>query len=123
MDDALCPSALGEPGATLLGVVQRDGRVGYVSTPLQVDEDFVQRIEAEGDAAKRYRFASPCIEARCAHWQGGRCEVSDAVAAHAAGRSSGEPLPHCSIRSSCRWYRQSGAEACRSCALVITDPG
>lgn len=122
MDDALCPSATAEPGAILLGVIQGDGRVGYVSTPLRVDEDFVRRVEAEGNPAKRYRFAAPCIEAGCAHWQDGRCEVSDAVAAHVAERAPEEALPHCSIRSSCRWYRQSGGEACRSCALVLTDP-
>lgn len=122
MDDALCPSTTAEPGAILLGVVQGDGRVGYVSTPLRIDEDFVRRVETEGNPAKRYRFAGPCIEAGCAHWQGGRCEVSDAVATHVAERAPDESLPHCSIRSSCRWYRQSGEEACRSCALVLTDP-
>jgi len=122
MDDALCPSATAEPGAILLGVIQGDGRVGYVSTPLRVDEDFVRRVEAEGDPAKQYRFASPCIESGCAHWRNGGCEVSDAVAAHIAERTPGEALPHCSIRSSCRWYRQNGEDACRSCALVLTEP-
>jgi hypothetical protein len=122
MDGALCPSVTAEPGVILLGVVQADGRVGYVSTPLRVDEDFVRRVEAEGNPAKRYRFAGPCIEAGCAHWQAGGCDLPDAVADLIAEREDDEALPHCSIRSSCRWYRQSGQEACRSCALVLTDP-
>lgn len=121
--DALCPSAPPAAGAILLGVVRRDGKVGYVSSPLRVDDDFVRRVEAEGDAGKRFRFAAPCFETGCGHWSEGRCGVSDAVAAHPTPeREQDAPLPHCSIRSGCRWFRQSGAEACRSCALVITDP-
>jgi len=122
--ETLCPSAPLSEGATLLGVVGRDGKVGYVSTPLRVDADFVRRVEAEGEVGKRFRFAAPCFESGCGHWrEGGRCGVSDAVAAHPTPeRGPDAPLPHCSIRSGCRWFRQSGAEACRSCALVITDP-
>lgn len=121
--DALCPSAPLSAGAILLGVVRRDGKVGYVSSPLRVDEDFVQQVEAEGAVGKRFRFAAPCFESGCGHWREGRCGVADAVAAHPTPeRGPDDPLPHCSIRSSCRWFRQSGADACRSCALVITDP-
>jgi len=121
--EPLCPSAAPAAGAILLGVVRRDGKVGYVSSPLRVDEGFVRRIEAEGEVGKRFRFAGPCSESRCGHWREGRCGVSDAVAAHPTPeRGPDAPLPHCSIRSGCRWFRQSGAAACRSCALVITDP-
>jgi hypothetical protein len=123
VEEPLCPSAPPEPGAILVGVVQGGGRVGFVSTPLRIDADFVREVEADGEEGKRYRFASPCVESRCNHWRGGRCRVSDAAAAEAAERGAGDPLPHCSIRSSCRWYAQSGEEACRSCALVVTDPG
>ncbi|HEU4706448.1 MAG TPA: hypothetical protein VFS64_04610 [Solirubrobacterales bacterium] len=123
MGEELCPSAPCEPGAILLGVVRRDRRVGYVSSPVRIDEDFVARVEAEGDVAKRFRFASPCFESHCVHWHDGRCEVSDAVAAHPEpDRGADEVLPHCSIRPHCRWHRQSGSAACRSCPLVITDP-
>jgi hypothetical protein len=30
-------------------------------------------------------------------------------------------LPECSIRSECRWFYQSGVEACAICPEVITD--
>jgi hypothetical protein len=121
MEEVLCPSAPPEPGGILVGIVQEDGRVGFVSTPLRVDEDFVREVEAEGEVARRYRFATPCVEGRCNHWRGGRCRVSDAAAASAEVAEPDGSLPHCGIRSSCRWFRQSGEDACRTCALVITE--
>jgi hypothetical protein len=29
--------------------------------------------------------------------------------------------PNCSVRANCRWFGQSGYEACRACSLVITE--
>jgi len=111
-----------EPGALLLGAVGADGRVGYLTTRVRVDADFVREANSAGRATASFRFAQPCEEGACQQWQGGRCSIGDAV----AGESEPEPaadesLPHCSIRSQCRWFKQSGPRACRSCALVITD--
>ena len=30
-------------------------------------------------------------------------------------------VPHCGIRTTCRWFAQSGAEACAVSPLVVTD--
>jgi len=30
-------------------------------------------------------------------------------------------LPPCTIRATCRWYEQMGADICLSCAYVVTD--
>ena len=35
-----CPSAPCEPGATLLGLVGEDGRVGYLTPAIRIDRDF-----------------------------------------------------------------------------------
>jgi hypothetical protein len=100
--------------------VQADGRVGYISTRILIDREFVEAAGAE--ATKRFRFSNRCIEESCQQWSGSRCSLGDAVAEHPEPeRAPGSPLPHCAIRPQCRWHRQVGADACRSCALVITD--
>jgi len=119
----LCPSARCQDGAYLVGVVGVDGTIGYVSPLLQVDAQFVQRAERGRDPERRFRFAQPCAEGGCRNWDGARCQVIDrAMAAKAELPPLDETsLPACGIRRSCRWFRQSGAEACRTCPLVITD--
>jgi hypothetical protein len=121
-EERTCPSSRCEPGATLLGVVNSDGTVGYVTTPLTIDEDFVATANEGRTPERRFRFAGPCVEGRCQQWTGSRCGVIDKVLdmptdnlPDAAG------LPKCSVRTTCRWYAQSGAAACRVCPYVITD--
>lgn len=123
-ETTLCPSGRSEPGAILLGAIGADGRVGYLTSRIRVDPDFLDAADSDGDAARRFRFAQPCVEGECRQWQGGRCSIGDAVADHPAPDHGPEDrLPHCSIRAQCRWHKQSGPRACHSCALVITDPG
>ena len=124
--EKLCPSARCETDAILLGVITADGRVGYLRPELRVDADFVAAAGAGRQPEKRFRFAQPCVEGRCAHWTGSRCgviqTVLDAPEAEAAAAES-RPLPRCSIRRQCRWFAEHGAAACRVCPLVIRDPG
>lgn len=116
-----CPSYSCEPGAKLIGVVKGDGTIGYVSPPLEIDVDFVERARRGRTPEKRFRFAGPCVEGRCEHWTGSRCGVIDTVLTTPDRPPEPERLPRCGIRSSCRWYAQSGAEACGACPLVVTD--
>ncbi len=116
-----CPSSSCEPGAKLIGVVNADGTVGYVSPPLEIDVDFVERARQGRTPEKRFRFAGPCVEGRCAQWTGSRCGVIDTVLTTPELPPAPDRLPHCGIRSSCRWYAQSGAAACAVCPLVVTD--
>ena len=124
-EDRLCPSARCESGSILLGVVTQDGRVGYIRPELRIDSDFVAAARATRDPEKRFRFAQPCVESRCVHWTGARCgviqNVLDSAEARAAAAES-RPLPRCSIRRSCRWFGEHGADACRVCPLVVTEP-
>lgn len=117
--ELLCPSARCEPGAILLGIVGRDGRVGYLSTQMVVDERFVENARRGRDPEKRFRFAQPCVEAPCGYWRDGRCGVVDGVVAQAEPLAA--PLPRCSIRADCRWFAQRGPDACAVCPLVVTD--
>lgn len=123
--DRTCPSAPCEPGNVLLGLVQADGRVGYLTPPMAIDEEFVAIARRGRSPGKRFRFAGPCVESGCAQWSGGRCGVIDSVLEERDELlPNGAPaaLPHCAIRSACRWFAQAGAEACHVCPLVITDP-
>jgi hypothetical protein len=124
VDDCTCPSAPGRPGALLIGVIGRRGSVGYVNPSPTVDDTFL-RLAGESDLPleKRFRFASPCVEGGCAQWTGSRCGVIDEVLGvdEVIPTPASESLPRCAIRTMCRWFAQSGADACRVCPQVITD--
>ena len=122
--DLLCPSARCEEGAVLLGVVGGDGTVGYIRPLVTIDQEFVDRAKQGRDPEKRFRFAQPCIEGKCAHWRGQRCGVIDQGLEFQEDGTiprPEQPLPKCSIRPSCRWFAQVGPRACSVCPLVVTD--
>lgn len=123
---ALCPSGRARSGSLLLAVIGGDGRAGYVNPRVTVDDEFVARAGRGRSPEKRFRFAEPCVEHGCARWDGSRCGVIDDVLTEFHGDADAEtwdssPLPRCSIRAECRWFRQSGPTACRVCPWVITD--
>jgi hypothetical protein len=121
-----CPSAPAQPGATLLGMVGADGRVHHLRTALVVDEDFIARARRQGPPEARMRFAHTCVEGKCQQWTGHSCGVAEMVLQHLAvigHPDAGTGLPACTIRATCRWYDQSGTDACRACSFVVTDSG
>jgi hypothetical protein len=121
----MCPSARCEPGATLLGIVNTDGTVGFVSPEAQVDETFVEIAHRGRAPESRFRFAAPCQEGACRHWSGHECRListirDEAIAHGVAGDRKGR-VPACAIRPRCRWYAQEGLDACRVCPMVVTE--
>jgi hypothetical protein len=117
-------------GSGTCAVVPRtpDGTVGFITPPLQIDEDFVQRAKQGRDPEKRFRFSGTCVESGCKQWTGSRCGVIDRVLAAGvtpppvvASAGTRASLPQCAIRSTCRWFAQSGAAACRVCPLIVTE--
>ena len=116
-----CPSARNAAGAELVGVFGPDGdRVAWLAEPVPVDDAARDWLAGRGGES-RFRFAAPCVTARCARWDGRRCEVGAGLAALADGRTPAV-LPPCGIRTRCRWWAEQGAAACRLCPLVRTDP-
>ncbi|MEU7020426.1 hypothetical protein ABZ990_07170 [Streptomyces sp. NPDC046203] len=101
--------------------------------PLPVTAAFAERAAAPGmrPPEARFRFAGPCVESACRQWAEGRCSVGDEVAgrgrakratqgSHGSHGDSGAPAPPpCAIRSTCRWWAQGGADACRICPGVV----
>lgn len=118
---AACPSTRAEPGTSLLGVVQSDGRVHYLKDRLEIDQDFIDLASKDGPLERRFRFAGTCVECGCKQWDGGKCRVIETVSSLLAAPNDGAPLHPCSIRPTCRWYRQAGPAACRVCPLVRTE--
>ena len=116
-----CPSARCEKGATLIGVVQADGTIAYLPQPLPVEEVFVEAASRGRAPEKRFRFSSQCLETGCGQWTGTRCGVIDKAMQLMSVPSRAEPLPRCSVRRLCRWFKQSGASACGACKYIITD--
>ncbi len=120
----LCPSAPAAVGAKLVAVVGAEGRVANFPIPLTVDRDFLERARPLGPLGKRFRFASPCQEGQCSHWRGSDCGLIGRIreaADEKALQGESDGLVACGIRSSCRWWSQEGAKACRACAFVVTD--
>lgn len=115
-----CPSARCAPGARVLGMVQPDGRVALLRTPLPVDEDDCARLSARGTPEAGMRFADRCVEGRCQQWTGHSCGVIERVLS-ALAPDLPASLPPCPIRAECRWYGQEGGAACAVCPQVVTD--
>jgi len=121
-----CPSAPCDAGATLLGLIDENGRVGYLTPAMTIDQEFVEKVERGRSPRKRFRFAGPCVEEKCEQWTGSRCGVIETVfeAVETLDPEPARPdgvLPRCAIRSSCRWHAQEGPAACAACPFVITD--
>ena len=122
----LCPSGRCAVGSKLIGIVGPDGRLGYVTPPLDVDANFI-KVSKQGRAPEsRFRFSEPCLGQNCEHWADNECGLIGRIRARADNQpgliSDDAELPTCAIRSECRWFSQRGREACAVCPLVTRIP-
>lgn len=119
-DELLCPSAPAAVNALVIGVVTADGSVGYVRDLLPVTPQFL-RVAGTGSPPERhFRFSSPCQECACAQWAGDSCSLPQRLAELVPSENAATGLPRCAIRARCRWFHQSGADACHICPLITT---
>lgn len=121
-DKALsCPSGQPDmPDAQVLGVVtlQAEGpRVAYVAGHAPVTEA-VLASSGELPPTRVMRFASRCVEGKCAHFDGHDCRLAQRIVDQL--QPVVEALPPCAIRRTCRWYAQEGGAACLRCPQVVT---
>jgi len=122
----LCPSSPCDwPGARLIGVVGGTvDRPSVVYTgPRPVSPDLLA-CAAPVTPTEVFRFAAPCQENRCLQFDGTRCRISELIARLSPpvdGSAQPGALPSCGIRSRCRWWREEGVAACRSCSGIATD--
>jgi hypothetical protein len=125
MGKITCPSSTCSPGADLLATVGSDGRLKHLRTPLRIDAAFVENARRQGPPEARMRFAAPCQQGSCGHWTGSACGLIDRVMAHLDDQPQdmrADAPPPCTIRGTCRWYHQTGVQACLCCDLVVRQP-
>jgi len=119
---SLCPSAQPEwQGAIAFGVVGGTGsepRVKYIDEAQPVTDELLA-FAAPVTAPEVFRFAAPCLNAGCVHFQSDRCTLVSRVVKLLP--EVVDSLPRCAIRAACRWWRQEGGAACRRCPQVVTD--
>ena len=75
----LCPSNECKEGAILVGIVQKDGRVGFLNQKVHINNEFVQIAHTGRSPEKRFRFASKCLNDDCENWTNGGYGVIQAV--------------------------------------------
>ena len=119
----VCPSAQPDMAdAKVFGVMtgtEQDGlRLAYLDEAVPATPDILQ---ASGSVAppEVMRIAAPCMGNGCMHFDGTNCMLATRIATML------DPvvrtLPRCAIRSTCRWFRQEGPEACFRCPQVVTN--
>ena len=113
----MCPSYVGKVGAQLFGVVNKDGKVQFI-TPLTVTEEFIQQND---HLEQRFRFTGKCVEKGCAQWDNEESKCSLSKKVQDMGMIKNTTLSFCPIRSQCRWFSQDGNGACFSCNEITRN--
>lgn len=119
-----CPSAPATVGSKVIGMVGEEGRIAHFASPLEVDEKFLENLQAVTDRPEAmFRFSSACAENKCSQWNGSGCGLVDRVVAQIdeSGLAPQQETPPCVIRAECRWFLQKSYDACRVCVYVVTD--
>jgi hypothetical protein len=107
-------------GARVFGVIggtPQEPRVAYLRADALVTRAMLEKL-APVDPTHVFRFAAPCEEARCVHYDGQRCLLAGRIVEKLDPVV--DALPPCLIRSTCRWYAEQGAAACHRCPQVLT---
>jgi hypothetical protein len=116
-----CPSAQPDmEGARVFGVIGgtvQEPRVSYLRADALVTRAMLASV-APADPTRVFRFAAPCEEARCVHFDGSRCQLAGRIVEKLDPVV--DALPPCLIRPTCRWYAEQGGAACHRCPQVVT---
>ncbi len=116
----MCPSYVAKAGAQLFGVVNNEGNITYISTPLQVTEEFIQDNIGKTPLEQRFKFAGKCVEKGCGQWNNEKHECSLPKLVENLQKVNTK-IGFCAIRNSCRWFSQENYKACLSCNEVLRN--
>jgi hypothetical protein len=117
-----CPSARPDTeGAVIFGVVGgsvEEPRVGYLARPVAPTPEILA-LAAPAAPAAVFRFGGRCAESGCRHFAGARCSLGERLVQLLP--ATGDRLPPCTLRPTCRWWHEQGAAACHRCPQVVTQ--
>jgi hypothetical protein len=118
----MCPSAQPEmEGSRVLGVVggtPEAPEIAYLNQYLPVTEEVIAMTHP-AKPTQVMRFAAPCQEKACCHFDGANCNLVTRIVQILPAVT--EALPPCLIRPTCRWYQQEGRSACQRCPQIVTQ--
>jgi hypothetical protein len=116
-----CPSAQPDmEGAVVFGVVGgsvEQPEVSYLEAPIPVTEELLA-LTTPVEPTEVFRFAAPCAERGCRHFDGDACGLARALTRELHAESG--RLAPCRLRPTCRWWHEQGSAACRRCRLIVT---
>jgi hypothetical protein len=118
-----CPSAQPEHSdAEIIGIVRgKSGATLVEPLPRAVPlSALIDLIPVEVRPTEVLRFAAPCAEQSCLHFDRGNCQLAKRIISSLPEVS--DRLQPCAIRPTCRWFHQERSAACRRCPQVITEP-
>lgn len=117
----VCPSAQPDmEGAVAFGVVggtAEEPVVSYLTEPQPVTDQLLALTEPVAPT-EVFRFAAPCAESGCQHFDGATCQLGRKLAENVP--QAVPRLPPCRIRPTCRWWKEQGGKACMRCPVVVT---
>jgi len=92
-------------------------RTAYLERGVEVEESVVEDLDGLAPT-EVFRYAARCEEKACSHFNGSRCTLAQRL--RVALKPVTKTLPPCSVRDTCRWYAEEGAEICFRCPQVVT---
>jgi hypothetical protein len=107
-------------GAVAFGAVGGSAtrpEVSYLDTPIQVSAELLS-LARPVEPTEVFRFAAPCAEGACRHFDGASCRLARRVARDVPEAT--HVLRPCRLRPRCRWWNEQGAAACRRCPAIVT---
>jgi hypothetical protein len=107
-----CSRVLGVVGGTT-----EAPEVAYINEYLPVSDEILA-MTGLVEPTQVLRFAAPCQEKKCRHFDGKDCQLASRIVQILPAATDG--LPACLIRATCRWYQQEGKAACLRCPQVVT---
>lgn len=119
---SLCPSNTRpeREGSVVFGVVGgtvEAPRVAYLKEPQPVTDEILA-LSGPVTPTEVFRFAAPCSQSRCQHFDGTDCRLVKRIVGMLP--TVVDALPACQLRPNCRWWQQEGKAACLRCPQIVT---
>ena len=93
-------------------------RIHHLAEPLPVTPELLA-LAAPARPTEIFRFAAPCAESACNHFDGTDCRLAKKIVDGVMEMV--DAIPPCRIRPTCRWFAQEGRRACVRCPLIFSE--